>query len=106
MPCEINVVIPGYVPPTRNAIRGMHWSVESREKKRAMLALHEALVEGLASGLLSTLSNPQIGMDTQLNKFKTALFKSASCLRTIGKFSNATASGLKRHTRKRKNARK
>src|SRR6266550_2509956 len=55
---RITLHLKGYLPMSQNALKGAHWSVQHREKRRAALALHRALqsdssceVEGRWTGI-------------------------------------------------------
>lgn len=58
----LHLRLPGYLPSLRNALKGAHWSVESREKKRALAALScalrfTALGPGMPTGTVSSSSS-------------------------------------------------
>lgn len=93
----------GYVPLTRNQLRGTHWSVLHTEKKRAASHLLDALhIEaGRELCFESLASAPQTGMGTTLKSFKTFLSTLESWLEMNGTNWKA-ASSLKRFTKKRK----
>lgn len=90
------LVLWGYVPTTRNALKGVHWSVLYHEKIRAGLNLLSAL----ESGSPSTLFGPPTGTDTTSRNSKTCSSTLRSYLQTSGAFSKGKSS-LKRHTRKK-----
>ena len=87
------MTLKGYVPTTRNALKGSHWSVLFREKKRAAHAL--------LSALRSLADAPVTGTTTTSKSFKTHLSMLESWMATSGMFSKA-ASDPKRHTRRTK----
>lgn len=70
------IVLKGYVPATRNALKGTHWSVLFNERKRAAVALRSALQ--------SMPSDLPIGTDGTSKNCKTALFTLASWMAMTG----------------------
>ncbi len=56
----LTITLPGYVPCTRNQLKGCHWTMLYKEKKRAGMALLNAL----KLSLLSIQCDPPIGMPT------------------------------------------
>lgn len=79
---SVKLVVIGYVPPSQNAIRGCHWSVLHREKRRAAICLKFAI----ESRLRFTVSDPSTGTTTDLKTFKIALSKLDCYLEMIGAF--------------------
>lgn len=86
----VRLVIRGYVPRSQNRLRGCHWSVLHREKRRAAIALRNALATEYNS--LCTPYDPSTGTTTGSKTFRTALSKLDSYLATIGEFSTALSS--------------
>jgi hypothetical protein len=83
-------VLNGYLPATRNRLKGSHWSALHREKLRALAALE--------SSLGYSQDDPAIGTDTPSRSYKTALFTLVSWRVTNG-IDLRGASSLKRFTR-------
>lgn len=98
-PATLTILLPRYVPTTRNQTKGAHWSVHSSEKKRAGMALQHAL----RSGLLSIQSDHVISTGGISNTSKTALSELRSSLTTAGKCL-LEGSSPERFTRKKTNA--
>lgn len=96
-PPSIQIVLVGYLPLTRNQLKGTHWSVLAREKRRAAWALRDAL----ESGLLSTQGDPPTGTDGMLRNSKTCLSRLGFWMAISGIFWKGR-SGLKRFTRRAK----
>ena len=96
----LTLEIPGYVPPSQNALRGRHWSVLAKEKRRAALALRDAF------WFVSEFSqfDRWIGTITASKTFKTSCASLVTYLQTTGMYLKE-ASSLKRHTLKRKKKR-
>lgn len=40
---KITLQLKGYIPLSQNALKGAHWTIHHREKRRAALALYRAL---------------------------------------------------------------
>lgn len=91
--------LPGYIPATRNQLKGAHWSAEMREKARAAWHLRAAI----ESILRYVPEGQPIGMGTRSNSYKTALSALVSWMTTNGITSKAP-SRLKRFQRKWKKA--
>lgn len=97
----LKIELRGYVPNTHNQLRGCHWSVLSREKKRAGMALLNAL----KSHSSSMPSDPAIGTTILSKPSKTCAAMLESYLRINGLFS-AGVSSVERHIVKRKKKQK
>lgn len=93
----LRLVVPGYVPPSQNALRGRHWSVLAREKHRAGLAL----INAIRLHLESTPEDQMIGTTSPSSKFRIAASRLDSYLTITGAYSKAKSS-LVRFTHKRK----
>lgn len=93
----------GYVPPTRNQMKGSHWSVAHKERRRAAICLLETLRLAAAQESLSesAAGAPLIGTATPSKSFKTCSSTLASWMMTHG-MSFTAPSSQKRFTRKRK----
>jgi len=94
----VRITLWGYLPPTRNQLKGTHWSVLHREKARAAHALRNAL-ESETSYFEYTANDQPIGMDTTLRSSKIVLSRLASWMTTHGMFSKGKSSHA-RHTRR------
>src|SRR6266540_1946501 len=81
---KITIHLKGYLPLSQNALKGKHWSMLHREKRRAALALHRAL----RSDLSCTVAGPLIGTtwQSESNPRKTFLSRLELYLMTTGKF--------------------
>jgi hypothetical protein len=99
----IQITLMGYLPPSENAMRCAHWSDKHREKRRALLALRQALEleAGIESLSESSASGHQIGITSGSRKFRTAFGTLDSYLAMHG-ISLKAASCLRRYTHKRK----
>jgi len=100
LPVTVRIYIPGYVPTTRNQLKGVHWSAEYREKKRAAHALKSALESDFS---FTALDQP-IGTTIPRNNCKIALSRLVSWMQTTG-IDSAGKSSLTRFTRKKKKQR-
>lgn len=101
------IIIRGYLPANRNQLKGAHWSAIAKEKKRAMLALSEALRElaALESLTESSPAGPLTGTITPSRKFRIASSRLAYWLETNGHFLRVESSP-KRFQRPKKNGQK
>src|SRR6185369_5934836 len=99
---EIRLVLPRYLPSSRNQLKGSHWSAPHHERSRAA----RALLAALESDSRSTPSDHATMTDTPSKSFKTCAATLASWMVTNGISLNVTESDLKRFTRRKKNARK
>lgn len=86
-PKKIQILLPGYLPPSRNRLKGAHWSRLHREKLRAAAALKSAF--------MCSLANPAIGTDTMLRSCRIWLSTLESYLMTTGKHSGEKSSRTK-----------
>ena len=102
---RIKLVVRNYVPPSQNALRGVHWGILHRESHRAALALTDALMDVIASRLDATLYDPSIGTITDLNLCRTLLSNAVSYRTTLIQSCKGKSSP-KRYTQNRKNGRK
>lgn len=93
----VTMTIQGYIPPSKNSIKGSHWSVLHKEKTRAAHAL-KSLLESMDSSLM-------IGTTLTPKSCKTCLSELVSYMVTHGMFYKG-ASSLVRHTKKKKKERK
>lgn len=98
---RISFTVTGYVPPTQNEMKGIHWSALSREKKRAGIFLMHAL----KSRSLYIQCGHAIMTDTALNICKIGSSKLESFRATDGK-PYLAGSCPERLSRKKKSARK
>lgn len=98
---KIQIVLKGYVPLTRNQLKGAHWSVETHEKKRAATALELAL----GSALMSLAIGQRTQMDGASSRLSTALSKLRSWMVTTGTYLKSGESVQKRFTRRKKKER-
>lgn len=99
----LRLEVRGYVPLTRNQLKGTHWSVLHKEKTRACLHLLESLrIESVRESVseCSALAHA-IGTTTASRKFRTAFSRLDSWIRMTGT-NYREASSLKRFTQKRK----
>lgn len=97
LPNKIVLEIPGYVPPSKNSLRGSHWSVLYQEKRRAATSLRNALASNIRSLQYGLQTTTTLG----LNALQTALLRLDGYAATIGGYCTAAALA-KRHTTKRK----
>ena len=96
---KITLHLSGYLPPSQNQILGRHWSVIHREKKRAAMALRNAL-RSLSS---SDAKSQETGTTIRLSNFcKIALLTLESCPRTLGILFKAKSSPRNVPTSKKK----
>src|SRR5216683_1261632 len=87
-----------YLPPSHNRIMGAHWTVLYQEKRRATLALRDAL----ESPWSCELCGLEIGTITASNFFRTALSTLESYRVTTGKHSKVKSSPSKQTGKKTK----
>jgi hypothetical protein len=97
----IKLVLLGYLPASRNALKGCHWSIEHREKQRAAVALMRCI----RSRLSSFPDGPSIGTITASSRSKINLSLLDSYAAMIGALFAGKSVPL-RFTRKRKSAQK
>lgn len=102
---SLKLVVKGYVPPSQNALRGVHWTVLYREKQRAAMALHKAILSVLESSIESMPCDPLIGTITPSSHYRT-IFARANYYLTITGGSLKGKSSPVRHTKKARKERK
>lgn len=96
-PSRVVLVLRHYLPPTRNQLKGTHWSVLHRERNRAAIALKFTLE--------SMPSDQQIGMGIISRSCKMCLDTLAFWMAIHGMYC-AEESLPKRFTRKQKKEQK
>lgn len=98
---SVTLVILGYVPPSQNALKGCHWSIEKRERDRALWALRDALESFSGYGVNDLRTGTTIASST----CKTALFTLEFWMETHG-ISYRQRSSAKRFTINQRRKRK
>lgn len=98
----MKIILPGYVPPSQNALKGSHWSEEYQQKKRAYHALYSTVA--IATGSISTSGpcNLVIGTTTELNTCKTGLSNLGFYLGTLSNYSKGLSPRIRQIVSKMK----
>jgi len=99
----LSLWLPRHIPPTRNQLKGAHWSVYHQEMVRAADAIEgmlriEAVLQSDSSYVADGL---RTGTDTTSRNFKTCLSMLVSYRQTHGIYSKGE-SPPKRFTRRKK----
>src|SRR4029079_5028325 len=98
---SFKLTLQGYIPATRNQLKGVHWSIYKKEMMRAAFALQDGLVSALPFSPL----DPQMQTVGTSRNLLTALSKLRCWMGTRG-INWQSLSRAKRFTRPRRKGRK